>query len=325
MDYVRLGSTGTKVSPLCLGMMGYSTGEREWHLNEDAALPIVSRAAEQGVNFFDTADTYDCGAGETIAGNLLRTVFARREDYVLATKVGLWVGSTLNDVGLSRKHIMAAIDASLSRLGTDYVDLYQLHRWDYDTPIEETMEALHDVVRAGKVRYIGASIMYAWQFAKAQHVAQQHGWTRFVTMQSHYNLMYREEEREMIPLCVDQEVGIIPWSPLARGWLTGNRTRAGLLHTVRAGSDAFADSVYGGQDFDVVDAVRDVAAHRGIPPAQVALAWLRSKPAVTAPAIGAMNCSHVDDAVASLELQLTDEEVGQLEAPYLPHAISGHS
>ncbi|HUR01622.1 MAG TPA: aldo/keto reductase, partial [Nonomuraea sp.] len=274
MRYVKLGSSGLQVSRICLGMMTYGDpNRRAWMLREDAAEPIVRRAVEAGVTFFDTADTYSGGASEEITGRLLGKLFARREDYVLATKVYFPMGPGPNDGGLSRKHIMAAIDASLSRLGTDYVDLYQIHRWDYETPIEETMQALHDVVRAGKVRYIGASSMYAWQFAKAQHTAQTAGWARFVSMQNHYNLAYREEEREMIPLCLDQGVGVIPWGPLARGLLTGSRRRDGERRTVRSGSDPLADSMYEDADFDVVDAVRAVAGERGLPPAQLALAW----------------------------------------------------
>src|SRR3984885_11162968 len=255
MDYVRLGSSGLKVSRACLGMMSYgSKDERAWHLPEDEAEPMVKAAVEGGVTFFDTADTYSDGVTEEITGRLLDRLFPRRDDYVLATKVYFPMGEGPNDGGLSRKHIMSAIDASLRRLGTDYVDLYQIHRWGYETPAEETMAALHDVVTAGKARYLGASAMFAWQFAKAQHVASQHGWTRFVSMQNHYNLMYREEEREMIPLCLDLGTGVIPYSPLARGMLTGNRVRGGEQRTVRAGSDPLSDSQYGSDaDFDVAD------------------------------------------------------------------------
>src|SRR5580698_4464941 len=266
MKYVNLGSTGLRVSRVCLGMMSYGTGsDRAWVLDEDAAEPIVKAAVDGGVTFFDTADVYSAGASEVATGRLLGKMFASRDDYVLATKVFSPVGSGENDRGLSRKHIMAGIDNSLSRLGTDYVDLYQIHRWDRTTPIAETMEALHDVVKAGKARYIGASSMYAWQFAKAQYVAP----TRFVSMQNHYNLIYREEEREMIPLCLDQGVAVIPWSPLARGVLAGNRTRDGQRHTTRANSDAFGDTLYNQpSDFDVVDAVVSVADSRGVPAAQ---------------------------------------------------------
>jgi 1-deoxyxylulose-5-phosphate synthase len=326
MEYGRLGSTGLKVSRVCLGMMSYgSQTEREWHLGEDDAEPIVRHAVEAGITFFDTADTYSDGLTEEITGRLLAKLFGRRDDYVLATKVFFPMGPGPNDQGLSRKHVLAAIDASLSRLGTDHVDLYQIHRWDPETPIEETMEALHEVVRAGKARYIGASSMYAWQFAKAQHTATVAGWTRFVSMQNHYNLVYREEEREMIPLCLDQGVGVIPWSPLARGLLAGTRERGGERRTVRAGADPLADEMYEEADFDVVDAVRSVAGERGVPPAQVALAWLLGRPAVSAPIVGATKLDHLDDAVAAVDLTLTAEEVARLEAPYRPHPVIGHS
>ena len=288
MEYIRLGTSGLTVSRICLGMMSYgSPDSRDWILGEDAAEPIVRQAVESGVTFFDTADMYSDGASELITGRLLAKLFPRRDDYVLATKVYFPMGPGSNDKGLSRKHIMAAIDASLDRLGVDHVDLYQIHRWDHETPIEETMNALDDVVSAGKARYIGASSMYAWQFAKAQHVAETHGWTRFVSMQNHYNLVYREEEREMLPLCLDQGVGIIPWSPLARGLLAGSRERGGGQTTVRSGADPIADTMYTDDDFDVVDAVRTVAAERGLPPAQIALAWLLGRPGVTAPIVGA--------------------------------------
>jgi aryl-alcohol dehydrogenase-like predicted oxidoreductase len=326
MRYVNLGSSGLQVSRICLGMMSYGDpSSREWILREDAAEPIVRRAAEAGVTFFDTADMYSDGASEEITGRLLAKLFARRDDYVLATKVYFPTGPGPNDRGLSRKHVLAAIDASLTRLGTDHVDLYQIHRWDHETPIEETMEALHDVVRAGKARYIGASSMYAWQFAKAQHTAQTAGWTRFVSMQNHYNLVYREEEREMIPLCLDQGVGVIPWSPLARGLLTGSRRRGGERRTVRSGSDPLADSMYEDADFDVVDVVRAVADERGLPPAQLALAWLLGRSGVSAPIVGASKVGHLDDAIAAVDVSLSAEETARLEAPYLPHQIIGHS
>jgi aryl-alcohol dehydrogenase-like predicted oxidoreductase len=326
MRYGRLGSSGLKVSRICLGMMSYGdASERAWHLGEDEAAPIVARAVDAGVTFFDTADTYSNGMTEEITGRLLGKLFPRRDDYVLATKVYFPMGPGPNDGGLSRKHVLAGIDASLTRLGTDYVDLYQIHRWDYETPIEETMQALHDVVRAGKARYIGASSMYAWQFAKAQHTAQVAGGTRFTAMQNHYNLVYREEEREMIPLCQDQGIGVIPWSPLARGLLAGSRERAGAGGTVRSGSDPLADTMYVDADFDVVDVVRAVAGERGLPPAQVALAWLLSKPAVSAPIVGATKLRHLEDAIAAVDLALSDEEVVRLEAPYRPHPVIGHS
>ena len=327
MDYVRLGSTGLKVSRICLGMMSYgSKAERAWHLTEADAEPLVKAAVDGGVIFFDTADVYSGGVTEEITGRLLARLFPQREDYVLATKVFYPMGDGPNDGGLSRKHIMAAIDASLRRLGTDYVDLYQIHRWDYETPVEETMATLHDVVRAGKARYIGASAMFAWQFAKAQHTAERNGWTRFVSMQNHYNLMYREEEREMIPQCLDQGVAVIPYSPLARGMLAGNRTRSGELTTTRSGSDPLSQSQYDTEaDFDVAARAADVAAGRGVPAAQVALAWLLHKPGVTAPIVGATRPGHVADALAAARLTLSDEEVSRLEEPYVPHPVLGHS
>ncbi|GAA2135340.1 aldo/keto reductase [Actinomadura napierensis] len=325
MEQVRLGTTGTRVSRICLGMMSYGDpGQRPWALAEEAAEPIVRRAVEAGVTFFDTADMYSRGASEVITGHLLAKLFPRREEYVLATKVCLPVGDGPNDKGLSRKHIMAAIDDSLRRLGTDYVDLYQIHRWDNETPIEETMEVLNDVVRAGKARYIGASSMFVWQFAKAQHVAEKHGWTKFVTMQNHYNLLYREEEREMNPFCVDQGVGLVPWSPLARGRLAGNRDRGGQANTVRAGNDAYGDMMYDEADFDVIDVVREVAGEKGVPMAQVALAWLLGRPGVTAPIVGATKTAHIDDAIAAAGLTLDDKDVERLEAPYRPHPVRGH-
>jgi 1-deoxyxylulose-5-phosphate synthase len=324
--YTRLGSTGLTVSRICLGMMSYGDqASRRWFLDEQGAQPIVARAVEAGVTFFDTADVYSHGVSEQITGRLLARLFPRREDYVLATKVYFSTGRGPNDEGLSRKHVLAAIDASLERLGTDYVDLYQIHRWDSETPIEETMEVLHDVVRSGKARYIGASSMFAWQFAKAQHTADTHGWTRFVSMQNHYNLVYREEEREMIPLCLDQGIGVVPWSPLARGLLAGNRERGGERRTARADSDEYAERLYDDDDFDVVDSVRAVAGERGLAPAQVALAWLLGKPAVAAPIVGATRLEHLEDAVAAVDVTLSDEEVARLEAPYRPHPILGHS
>ena len=326
MDQVRLGSAGLKVSRICLGMMSYgSQAERAWHLDEAAAEPIVKAAVDGGVTFFDTADMYSDGLTEQITGRLLGRLFGHREDYVLATKVYFPMGPGPNDRGLARKHVLSAIDASLRRLGTDYVDLYQIHRWDYETPIEETMAALHDVVRAGKARYLGASSMFAWQFAKAQHDAERYGWTSFVSMQDHYNLLYREEEREMIPLCLDQGVAVLPYSPLARGVLAGNRGRLGGRRTTRAGSDPLSDDFYDSPaDFDVVDRLAEVAAARGAPPAQVALAWLLSRPGVTAPIVGATRLRHVGDALAAANLTLTDEEVSRLNEPYRPHRVLGH-
>ena len=325
MDYLPLGPSALNVSRICLGMMSYGDpGSREWMLPEEEAEPIVRRAVEAGVTFFDTADMYSNGLSEEITGRLLAKLFARRDDYVLATKVFFPMGPGPDDRGLSRTHILAAIDASLSRLGTDHVDLYQIHRWDNETPIEETMAALHDVVQAGKARYIGASSMYAWQFAKAQHIAEAAGGTTFVSMQNHYNLVYREEEREMIPLCLDQGVGVIPWSPLARGLLAGNRERGGGRTTVRAASDPVAE-MYEDADFDVADVVREVAEERGLPPARIALAWLLGKPAVTAPIVGATKLRHLEDAIAATDVTLSEEEVARLEAPYRPHPILGHA
>ncbi len=323
MDYVNLGRTGLRVSRICLGMMSYGKDEsREWALDESGAEPIVRRAVEGGITFFDTADVYNGGQSEVITGRLLRKLFGMREEYVVATKVH---GQTMpgeNGRGLSRKHILASIDASLKRLELDYVDLYQIHRWDYSTPIDETMDALHDVVRAGKARYLGASSMFAWQFAKAQSIAI----TPFVSMQNHYNLVYREEEREMIPQCIDRGVGVIPWSPLARGLLAGNRTRAGERLTTRANTDRFGDMLYKPEiDFDVVERANEVASARGVPTAQVALAWLLAKPGVTAPIVGATKLEHLEHALAAESLTLSDEEIASLEEPYVPHATAGHS
>ncbi|GIL25660.1 aldo/keto reductase [Actinocatenispora comari] len=328
MEYVRLGGSGLKVSRLCLGMMSYGdpVNWREWVLPEADAAPFVRRAAEAGITFYDTADVYSVGVSEEITGRLLRRFFQHREDYVLATKVCNPMGDGPYDRGLSRKHVMDSIDASLRRLGTDYIDLYQIHRFDPETPIEETMAALHDVVRAGKARYIGASSMWAWQFAKAQYTADAHGWTRFVSMQNHYNLVYREEEREMIPFCADQGVGVIPWSPLARGFLAGNRGRDGQ-HTVRARTDPgnLRFYSYDETDFAVADRVADVADAHGVPAAQVALAWLLHQPAVTAPIVGATKPHHLDDAIAATELALSADELAALAEPYRPKPISGHS
>ena len=322
MEYVNLGSTGLRVSRVCLGMMSYGKHEsREWALDEASAEPIVRRGVEAGITFFDTADVYNGGQSEVVTGRLLPKLFGMREEYVLATKVCMQTMPGENGRGLSRKHVLASIDASLGRLGHDYVDLYQIHRWDSQTPIEETMEALRDVVKAGKARYLGASSMYAWQFAKAQRVAK----TPFVSMQNHYNLVYREEEREMIPQCIDQGVGVLPWSPLARGLLAGTRTREGDRLTTRAKTDSFGDSLYTPElDFAVVDRAAEVAAARGVAQAQVALAWLLHKPGVTAPIVGATKIEHIEDALAAEQLTLTDAEIAQLEEPYVPHAISGH-
>jgi 1-deoxyxylulose-5-phosphate synthase len=324
MEYVKLGDTGLMVSRVCLGMMSYGQHEeRKWALDEAAAEPIVRAAVEGGIIFFDTADVYGVGASEIITGRLLHKLMGR-EEYVLATKVH---GRTMpgeNGLGLGRKHIMASIDGSLSRLRTDYVDIYQIHRWDPLTPIEETMEALHDVIKAGKARFIGASSMFAWQFAKAQHVADRRGFSRFVSMQNHYNLLYREEEREMIPQCIDQGVGVIPWSPLARGLLAGNRTRQGERLTTRASTDRFVDALYPHDaDSDVLERVREVADELGVPQAQVALAWLLAKPGVTAPIVGATKAAHVEDALAAVELELSADQLLRLEQPYVPHGVAG--
>jgi len=315
---------GLRVSRICLGMMSFGKhSDRPWALDEDAAEPIVKAAADGGITFYDTADAYNGGASERATGRLLGKLFSR-DEIVVATKVYMTTGPGENDRGLSRKHIMAAIDASLRRLDMDYVDLYQIHRWDYRTPIEETMQALHDVVRAGKARYIGASSMFAWQFAKAQHVAQTNGWTRFVSMQNHYNLVYREEEREMIPQCLDEGVAVLPWSPLARGLLAGNRTRGGERLTLRSGSDQFADWYGSPADFDVAERVAELAAGRGVPPAQIGLSWLLHRPGVTAPIIGATRPGHLVDALVAAELALSADEMQQLEEPYVPHSVLGH-
>ena len=315
MDYVNLGATGLQVSRICLGMMSYgNNSQREWVLDEDTAEPIVRAAADGGINFYDTADVYSAGASETATGRLLGKMFTR-EEVVVATKVH---GDTMpgpNGRGLSRKHILDSIDASLERLDMDYVDLYQIHRWDNRTPIEETMEALHDVVRAGKARYIGASSMFAWQFAKAQYTASGHGWTRFVSMQNHYNLVYREEEREMIPQCIDMGVGVIPWSPLARGFLTGTRTRDGAKHTVRANTDAFGDTLYTeSADFDVADRVNEVASARGVSSAQVALAWLLQRAPNILLIPGTSSLAHLRENLAAASLSLSPDVVQRLNA-----------
>ena len=313
-----------QVSRLCLGTMTYGrpTERWPWALNEEQSRPFIKTALELGINFFDTADVYTAGASEEVVGRALRD-FAKRDDVVLATKVFNPMGSGPNDKGLSRKHIMSAIDASLTRLGTDYVDLYQIHRWDYDTPIAETMEALHDVVKAGKARYIGASSMYSWQFAQAQYTAELNGWTKFVSMQPHYNLIYREEEREMIPFCIDQKIAVIPWSPLARGLLTGKRTKE-RNETERSKTDSFGKSLYQMEsDFDIVNRVTEIAVEKDIPNAQVALAWMLTKPGITAPIIGASKPGHLEDAVQALEVKLSEEDIKRLEELYQPHPVLG--
>jgi aryl-alcohol dehydrogenase-like predicted oxidoreductase len=319
-----VGASGLEVSRLVLGMMSFGDhSQRAWHLDLDAARPLVRRAAEAGLTAYDTADVYDRGVSEEVTGRLLREVFARREDYVLSTKVYYPMSDTPGDRGLSRRHILASIDAALRRLGTDRGDLCRGHRWDYEAPVEETMEALDTVVRAGKARYLGASSMHAWQFAKAQHVAERNGWHSFVAMQNHYHLAYREEEREMVPLCLDQGVGVLPYSPLARGLLTGTRTRGGGGSTTRAGNDPAAVELYSDADFDVVDALVDVAADLGRPPAQVALAWLLARTGVTAPIVGVTRATHLEDALASVDVELGQDVRARLEASYLPHAVAG--
>jgi len=325
MQYVNLGKTGLKVSRLCLGMMTYGSKKlREWFLEEKEAKPFVKRALDAGINFFDTADVYSLGESERITGNLLKDV--KRENIVVATKVYQQMSNDPNDRGLSRKHILDSIDNSLKRLQMDYVDLYQIHRWDYNTPIEETMEALNDVVRAGKARYIGASSMFAWQFAKALHVSDVNGWAKFVSMQNHYNLVYREEEREMIPLCKDQGIGLIPWSPMARGFFAGNRKRGGGGETSRAQSDSFANELYFREDdFVIADRAAEVAKEHNATGSQIALAWLLNKPHIAAPIIGSSKIEHLDQAIAAAEIKLTEDEVKLLETSYQPHPVLGHS
>jgi len=327
MQYVNLGKTGIKVSRLCLGMMSYGSKKwREWVLEEEQAKPFMKRALDAGINFFDTADVYSLGASEEVLGNLLKALGVKRETVVIATKVFNPMSDDPNDRGLSRKHILDSIDNSLKRLKMDYVDLYQIHRWDYDTPMEETMEALHDVVKAGKTRYIGASSMFAWQFTKAQFTADLHGWTRFVSMQNHYNLVYREEEREMIPCLRDQSAAMIPWSPMARGFFAGNHRKGDWGDTSRAKTDTYAQSMYyRDEDFVVADRVQEIAKERGVSGPQIALAWVLSKPFVTSPIIGATKIEHLNQSIAALDIKLSDEEVARLEELYRPHPILGHS
>jgi aryl-alcohol dehydrogenase (NADP+) len=326
MDTVRLGKTGLRVSRICLGTMTYGSPKwRDWVLDEEASKPFIKRALEAGINFFDTADVYSQGESEVVLGNALKEFAPKRERIVVATKVFNPMGSGPNERGLSRKHIMHAIDNSLRRLKMDYVDLYQIHRFDGSTPIEETIEALHDVVKAGKARYIGASSMYAWQFAKYLFTAQQMGLTKFVSMQNHYNLVYREEEREMLPLCRDQGIGVIPWSPLARGFLAGNRRRQDKGETARAKSDEFAHMMYyQDDDFTVVDRVSEIARKRGVSNAQVALAWMLQVPGMTAPIVGASKMPHLEEAIAASSLKLEADEIRALEEPYKPHRVLGH-
>jgi aryl-alcohol dehydrogenase (NADP+) len=325
VDYVRLGATGLKVSRLCLGTMTYGTPSwRPWVLDEAASRPFIARALEHGITFFDTADMYSRGVSEEVVGRALRDM-AKRHEVVIATKVFYPVTDHPNGRGLSRKHIFEAIDGSLRRLGTDFVDLYQIHRLDPETPIEETLEALHDVVKAGKARYLGASSMYAWQFAKMLYTQRLHGWTPFVSMQNHYNLVYREEEREMLPLCRDQGIGVIPWSPLARGFLAGNRQRGRRDATLRETHDQFGHELYyADDDYAVADRVVEVARAKGVPPIQVALAWVLRQPGITAPIVGASKLDQLDALVAALSVTLTAEEAAAVEAPYRPHPVLGH-
>lgn len=326
MQMIRLGQTGTMVSKLCLGCMTYGDPAwRSWVLNEEQSEPFFRQAVEAGINFFDTANMYSLGASETVTGRMLKK-YAKRDEIVVATKVYNPMGPGPNQRGLSRKHILQAIDDSLLRLGMDYVDLYQIHRYDRHTPIEETLEALNDVVRAGKARYIGASSMFAWQFADALHRQQAHGWARFVTMQNHYNLVYREEEREMLPLCEAMGVGVIPWSPLARGFLAGNRLKQGWGDTERARTDDIAQRMYYQEgDFTIAERVTELAGKRGVAPAQIAMAWLLGKSRVTAPIIGASKPQHLSDALAALDIALEAAELAYLEEPYKPHPVLGHN
>jgi aryl-alcohol dehydrogenase-like predicted oxidoreductase len=324
MDYVNLGAAGLKVSRICLGTMTYGSSKwREWVLDEEASRPLIKQALEAGINFFDTADLYSLGASEEVLGRALKDFGPARDKVVIATKVFYPVGADPNQRGLSRKHIMHAIDDSLRRLGTDYVDLYYIHRFDPETPIEETIQALHDVVRAGKVLYLGASSMPAWRFAKMLHTADANGWTRFVAMQNHYNLIYREEEREMIPLCLEEGIGVVPWSPLARGLLAGKRRP----ETTRARTDAYRKQIYGDEigaaDARVIERLEEVAAKQGVAPAQVALAWLLQKPGVVAPIVGASKPQHLEDALAALTVRLPAEAITALEEVYVPHPVAG--
>jgi len=325
MEYTNLGHSGMKVSRLCLGMMTYGTSKwRPWVLDEEQSRPIIQRAVELGINFFDTADIYSMGVSEEVTGRALRD-FSRREEVIIATKVFNPYNDKPNQGGLSRLHILRAVEGSLRKLGTDYIDLYQIHRLDPETPWEETLAALHDLVKSGKVRYIGASSMYAWQFTRSLYLADLHGWTRFISMQNHYNLVYREEEREMMPLCRAEGIGVIPWSPLARGFLAGNRTRQEWGETVRAKTDGFAqDMYYQESDFQIVERLGALAEQRGLSNAQLAMAWLLHKPGVTAPIIGASKMKHLEEAVAALEISLSGEEMRRLEELYQPHPVLGH-
>jgi aryl-alcohol dehydrogenase (NADP+) len=325
MKYINLGKSGLKVSRICLGTMTYGSPQwRKWVLPEEASRPFLKRALELGINFFDTADMYSLGKSEEIVGRAIKD-FARRDQVIIATKVFFPMSDDPNDRGLSRKHIMQSIDGSLRRLGTDYVDLYQIHRYDYETPLEETLEALHDVVKLGKTRYIGGSSMHAWQFARALYLADQNGWTRFVSMQNHYNLVYREEEREMIPLCRFEGVGILPWSPLARGFLAGNRNKKDWGDTLRAKKDDYAQKLYyDDSDFEVADRAITLAERRGVSSMQIAMAWLLNKPGISSPVFGATKIAHLEEAVAAIDIPLSQEEIAFLEEPYKPHKVLGH-
>ncbi len=325
VEYVRLGNTGMEVSRICLGTMSYGTPKwREWVLEEEDSRPFYKKALESGINFFDTADMYSVGVSEEITGRALKE-FAKREEVIIATKVYGKMSDDPNGGGLSRKHIMDSIDASLRRLGTDYVDLYQIHRWDYATPIEETLEALNDIVRAGKARYIGASSMFAWQFSKALYTSELRGWSRFITMQNHYNLLYREEEREMYPLCVDQKIGVLPWSPLGRGLLTRRQESATAGETPRGRSDHLLENWYLDANLEIANRTAELAERGGYKPAQIALSWLLSKPYVTAPIIGATKLNYVDDAVGALDIELSSDDIAYLEELYQPRSIQGHN
>jgi aryl-alcohol dehydrogenase-like predicted oxidoreductase len=325
MQYINMGQTGLKVSRLCLGMMTYGTSAwRPWVLDEEQSRPFVREAIESGINFIDTADMYSRGVSEEVLGRAIKD-FSRREDLVVATKVFFPMSDDKNDQGLSRKHIFHAVENSLRRLQTDYIDLYTIHRWDYETPIEETLEALNDIVRSGKVRYIGASSMFAWQFSKSLYVSRMRGWSQFVAMQNHYNLIYREEEREMIPLCRSEGIALNPWSPMARGFLSGNRRKEDWGATVRAQTDDYGQKMYyQDSDFEIADRVGEIARKRGVSPSQIALAWILNQPGITSPIIGASKPHHLREAVAALEIRLDDEERKALEEPYQPHGVLGH-
>ena len=327
MQYINLGKTGMKVSRLCLGMMSYGSKKwRAWILEDEESKPFIKRALDAGINFFDTADVYSLGESERVTGNILKEIGVKRENIVVATKVRGEMSDDVHDRGVSRKHILDSIDKSLQRLQMDYVDLYQIHRWDYETPIEETMEALNDVVRAGKARYIGASSMFVWQFAKALHASEKHGWTKFISMQNHYNLVYREEEREMIPFCQDQGIGLLPWSPMARGFFAGDRKRDGGGETSRANNDPFAKGLYfRDEDFTVAECAAEVAKERGVTASQIALAWVLNKPYVHSPIIGTTKMDQLEQAIAAADIKLSDEEIKRLEEPYKPHPVLGHT